>query len=60
MKRWERGGEREDIREETDKGEGQKGDPYKERTPYGGKDIGDGHQRREGEMEIRIGDGGGE
>lgn len=38
-----------DTREGTDIGEGQKGDSYKERTPYGGKDIGDGHQRREEE-----------
>lgn len=38
-----------DTREETDTGEGQKGDSYKERTPYGGKDISDGHQRREEE-----------
>lgn len=38
-----------DTREGTEIGEGQKGDSYKARTPYGGKDIGDGHQRREGE-----------
>lgn len=38
-----------DSREGTDTGERQKGDSYKERTPYWGKDIGDGHQRREGE-----------
>lgn len=30
-------------------GKGQKGDSHKERTPYRGKDIGDGHQRREEE-----------
>lgn len=36
-------------------GEGQKGDSYNKRTPYGGKDISDGQQRKGGGMEIRGG-----
>jgi hypothetical protein len=48
-----------DIRERTDTGEGQKGDAYKERTLYGGKDIRDGQQRKGGGMKIRGGGGGG-
>lgn len=51
--------ERMDIRVGTDMGEGQKGDSYKERTSYGGKDISDGQHKKGGGMEIRIWGGGG-
>jgi hypothetical protein len=41
----------------TNTGEEQKGDSYKKRTPYGGKDISDGQQRQGGGLERRGGVG---